>query len=523
MHDAPDMDLLQQYAQWNSDSAFATLVSRHVNMVYSAALRKTGSSHAAEDIAQAVFIILAKKAGALPRATILSGWLYQTAQLTAANFVRNQIRRAHREQEAYMQSLSNETEPNLWPQIAPHLEDAMGQLAEKDRNALALRFFDGKSYQEVATVFGTTENAAKKRVAYALEKLRKYFSKRGVVSTTAIIAGVVSANSVQAAPLGLAMTISATTAKGSAVAASVTTLANGTLKIMTFAKLKLAAGISAAMLLAGGAITVALSEQPNTFYSVLEKRPIVSNAVFEKELFIAGVPANARKQTFSSKLDGNNYVLSADGISTGRFGDLRWQKLGGNLGIYDPQWNKPEGGSGGLVETEAVTRMTVDLVLNWGIGEMKPGSAVREKGDRRFSAASSDGKKITLDIQEENGLPLVATILDGNTGEVLANVRYKYAPGFCEGKLPIEFTRYWGESAEETRKAYTVRMRTLEFSKWHLPKEVFDPAQVAKGSTSYFYSNNIVYSLGKNGSVSRVLTTEENKKEIEKLRNKPKK
>ena len=112
-----------------------------MNMVYSAALRKTGNAHAAEEITQAVFIILANKAGRLSQRTILSGWLYQATRLTAANFLRTEVRRVRREQEAYMQSLANATEPELWPQMAPLLEDAMGQLGEKDRNAIALRFF----------------------------------------------------------------------------------------------------------------------------------------------------------------------------------------------------------------------------------------------------------------------------------------------------------------------------------------------------------------------------------------------
>ena len=135
------MELLRQYADRNSDEAFAALVARHVNLVYAAALRKTGNADAAAEITQAVFIILSKKAGRLSQRTILSGWLYQTTRLAAANFLRTEIRRVRREQEAYMQSLANETEPELWPQMAPLLEDAMGQLREKDRNAIALRFF----------------------------------------------------------------------------------------------------------------------------------------------------------------------------------------------------------------------------------------------------------------------------------------------------------------------------------------------------------------------------------------------
>jgi len=253
------MELLRQYADRNSDEAFAALVARHVNLVYSAALRKTGNADSAGEITQAVFIILSKKAGRLSQRTILSGWLYQTTRLTAANFLRTEIRRAHREQEAYMQSLANETEPELWPQMAPLLEDAMGQLGEKERNAIALRFFEGKSFQEIGAAFGASENAAKKRVAHALEKLHRYFSKHGVSSTTAIIAGAISANSAHAAPVGLATTITATVIKGPAVAASTLALVKGTIKVMTWMKLKIALSITAALLLAGGAMTVALS------------------------------------------------------------------------------------------------------------------------------------------------------------------------------------------------------------------------------------------------------------------------
>jgi RNA polymerase sigma factor (sigma-70 family) len=259
MQEVADMELLRQYADQNSDEAFAALVARHVNLVYSAALRKTGNADAAGEITQAVFIILAQKAGRLSRKTILSGWLYQTTRLAAANFLRTEIRRVRREQEAYMQSLANETEPELWPQLAPLLEDAMGRLGEKDRNAIALRFFEGKSFQEIGVAFGASENAAKKRVAHALEKLHRYFSKHGVSSTTAIIAGAISANSAHAAPVGLATTITATVIKGPAVAASTLALVKGTLKVMTWMKLKIALSITAALLLAGGAMTVALS------------------------------------------------------------------------------------------------------------------------------------------------------------------------------------------------------------------------------------------------------------------------
>src|ERR1039458_5928730 len=107
-----------------------------------------------------------------------------------------------------MQSLLNELEPEVWPQIAPLLDAAMERLGEKDRNAVVLRFFENKNLREVGTALGASEDAAKMRVNRALEKLRKIFSKRGVAFSAAAIAGAVSANSVHAAPVGLAKTIS---------------------------------------------------------------------------------------------------------------------------------------------------------------------------------------------------------------------------------------------------------------------------------------------------------------------------
>ena len=267
MQETADMELLRQYAHRNSEEAFAALVTRHVNMVYSAALRKTGNAHAAEEITQVVFIILAKKADRLRDGTILSGLLYQTARLTSASFLRTEIRRARREQEAYMQSLSNEPEVTVWPEIEPLLEDAMGKLGEKERNALALRFFEGKSFQEIGTAVGASENAAKKRVHHGLEKLRKFFSKRGVVSTTTIIAGAISANSVQAAPALLAKSVTAVAiAKGAAASGSTLILIKGALKIMAWTKAKTITVVALAAIIGASVTTVAVKKlvQPKT-------------------------------------------------------------------------------------------------------------------------------------------------------------------------------------------------------------------------------------------------------------------
>ncbi|HEX3857014.1 MAG TPA: sigma-70 family RNA polymerase sigma factor [Verrucomicrobiae bacterium] len=262
-----DIALLREFAATESEAAFVALVERHINVVYSVALRSTCNAHAAQEISQAVFIILARKAKGFSRRTVLSGWLYQTTRLTAANFLRGEIRRQQREQEAYMQSTLNETANETWRQIAPQLDDAMAALGERDRNAIVLRFFENKNLREVGVALGASEDAAKMRVNRALEKLRKTFSKRGVSSTTAIIAGAVSANSVQAAPLGLAKTISAVAiAKGAAAGGSTLVLVKGALKIMAWTKMKTALIAGTIVLLAAGTATTFVTQHKHKLH-----------------------------------------------------------------------------------------------------------------------------------------------------------------------------------------------------------------------------------------------------------------
>lgn len=259
MSEPADNELLAEFARSGSEAAFAALVGRHVNLVYSAALRFTGNPNHADEITQAVFVVLARKAGSLGRSVVLSGWLYQTARLTAANFVRSEIRRQRREQEAVMQSALNKPDDDSWSKIAPLLDEAMGGLGHTERTAIVLRYFENKTAAEIAAALKLTEGAVHKRVARALEKLRKMFTRRGVVLSAALIAGALSAYSVQAAPTALSATISATAAKGAA-AASILTLGEATLKTLAWAKLKIAAGFGVAALLAGGTATIIIAD-----------------------------------------------------------------------------------------------------------------------------------------------------------------------------------------------------------------------------------------------------------------------
>ena len=257
MTDVPDDQLLEQFARDSSEEAFAALVQRHLGLVHSVALRHTANPQHAEDITQAVFVILARKAGALGRKTVLPGWLYRTARLTAANLQRAEARRIRREQEEFMQSQIEEpTTDNLWRELSPQLDEAMAGLGTAERDALVLRYFQNKSIAEVGKSLGLEENTAQKRVSRALEKLRKFFTKRGVSATTAIIAGAISANSVQAAPVGLAKSVTLVAmTKGVAASGSTLTLIKGALKIMAWTKAKTAIVTGAAVILAVGTAT----------------------------------------------------------------------------------------------------------------------------------------------------------------------------------------------------------------------------------------------------------------------------
>jgi RNA polymerase sigma factor (sigma-70 family) len=274
MHELDSNELLAQYIHNQSEEAFAALVARHVNLVYSVALRHVADSHQAQDITQVVFLLLAKKAGNLSPQTILSGWLYRTAQLTATNYLRMERRRQRREQEAHMQSVVNESEPQIWAQIAPALDIAMERLGNRERNAVVLRFFEGKSLKEVGNALGASEDAAQKSVERALKKLRQYFTKQGVTLSAATLTGVLSTHSVQAAPAGLAESIiTAGITKGATVTGPSLILMKSTLKLMTWLKIKTTAVATFSTILIAGTATVAIAKIEKNMASSIPQAP----------------------------------------------------------------------------------------------------------------------------------------------------------------------------------------------------------------------------------------------------------
>jgi len=261
MQELDDISLLREYIDHDSEDAFKALVVRHVNKVYSIALRHARNPHQAEEITQAVFVILARQARQLGSRVILSGWLCRTARLTAVTFLRSETRRARREQEAYMQNPLVETGSDVWPQIAPLLDAAMAGLNEADYHAVVLRFFDGKSMREVGAALGASEDAAKMRVNRAVEKLRRFFARRGIVVPVAVLTAAISASSVQSAPAALAKTATAVAlAKGATVSTPTLTLIHGVLKIMAWTKAKTAIVAGVVTLLMAGTATVVVKK-----------------------------------------------------------------------------------------------------------------------------------------------------------------------------------------------------------------------------------------------------------------------
>ena len=238
MNQQTDAQLLRAYAEHRSDAAFSELVRRHLDFTYSAAVRMVRDRHLAEDVTQGVFVALANNAAKLQDRPVLAGWLHRTAQNIAAQTVRTIERRRAREQEAATMNdlLATESDAS-WAAVAPHLDTALGDLNEADRDALLLRYFQKKSAQEMAGILGISDEAAQKRVTRAVEHLREHFSKRSVTIGAGGLAVLISANGVQSAPAGLAAAISAAALfTGTAVTASTAIAVTKTIFMTTLQK-----------------------------------------------------------------------------------------------------------------------------------------------------------------------------------------------------------------------------------------------------------------------------------------------
>jgi len=252
-----DAQLLHTYVGTGDEAAFATLVQRHQGLVYGSALRQTSNAALAEEITQAVFIVLARKASTIKPGTILSGWLFRATRFIACDALKAEHRRVRREQASVaMNSPSNDStagaNESIWQEISPVLDEALTRLGEKDRNALLLRFFEQKNLAEVGQALGIGEDGARKRVERALDKLRGLLGQRGVVIPAAMLSTVLIANAVPSVPatltVGAALTGTAATAP----------LVKGALGFMAVSKTKIALAAVATLLVLNTGVLVTL-------------------------------------------------------------------------------------------------------------------------------------------------------------------------------------------------------------------------------------------------------------------------
>jgi RNA polymerase sigma factor (sigma-70 family) len=249
----PDGELLHRYAKSHSEEAFAELVQRHLNLVYSAALRQVnGDAHLAQDVTQCVFADLARKAASLTNRSSLAGWLYTSAHFAASKAVRTEQRRHVRELEAHTMQHLHEPEPAAdWEKLQPHIDAAMHQLEESDREVILLRYFQNQPHREIGERIGVAGNTARMRVERALEKLERLLKQRGVTATTASLGVLLATNAIQAAPASVLVAITSAAAVGVSSATATATVAAKTIAMTTLQKTVVGAALVVAI---GGGI-----------------------------------------------------------------------------------------------------------------------------------------------------------------------------------------------------------------------------------------------------------------------------
>lgn len=257
--EATDAELLEEFARHRNEEAFRQLVRRHLAMVFATARRILGDSHQAEEIAQTVFLLLADKVGTIGSDQHLAGWLYRAASHHAMHRRRSEGRRQQREQIAMAMQLPEPDAPAN-EDLLGELEDALAELQSDERDALVLRFLEDRQLREVGHELGVSEEAARKRVSRALDRLREIFGQRGITASTGVLTALLVGQAGMGVPTSLGATIT-TAVVGGTAAVTATALTQGATSTMNLLNLKTAAAILVAATVTGTSTYVAKQRQ----------------------------------------------------------------------------------------------------------------------------------------------------------------------------------------------------------------------------------------------------------------------
>jgi RNA polymerase sigma factor (sigma-70 family) len=329
---ADEPSLLRDFARSRDESAFRALVDRYINIVYASARRQTGDAHQAEDVTQAVFLLLAHKAHSISPDRPLSAWLLKTTSYCAANVRRTHNRRiAHETRAMAMAQTTSNSCPggeSDWRSVAPLLDEGLSRLRPKDRDVLLWRFFESRSVVQIAQALGISEHAASKRVTRAVDRLRDFFARRGVTVTSALLGTILVTNVSEAAPATLIGAVSSAATAGAGTSAAA--IANAALVMTATTKLKLAvaAMVAALLMIGGGAavVTVLAAPEPAPATNAAAAAPAAS----EGPASTAPSPDRVR---FS---DGT--VARVIAIAEGHDRPTRWWAVDGSP-VADPKFN----------------------------------------------------------------------------------------------------------------------------------------------------------------------------------------
>ncbi len=429
-----DPQLLRAYAESRSEAAFAELVRRHIDFVHSAAVRMVNDPHLAKDVSQAVFVALAKDAAKLTNHPVLSGWLHRTARNIAAQTVRTDVRRRNREQQAAAMNEHPETDAE-WKEIAPHLDAALGDLSEPDRDAVLLRYFENKPAQEMAAVLGISAEAAQKRVSRAVDKLRENFAKRGVTAGAAGLAGVISANAVQAAPAGLTSAVSSSVFAGAS-----STLGKG---MVMSAQRKLAIGIATA------AAIVAAVDQSNR---VAELRK--TNEALQRGIIQQTARMIRPRATLSAAQPGDARATSKGGSEAGKQIQVMASVDGpihhSEFSLIAPSGRGITTGAAETAGLDAAQRKAVDKILRTIWKQMENDFASRAIQNPAESDPQNEVSAFTVPARRDGGSGVIRqleTALDTEVGEAKRKTLMKgltsrdFFGGFGALDVGLKFTK----------------------------------------------------------------------------------